>query len=411
MKILLVNKFHYIKGGSETYYFGLAQLLQSHGHKVIYFAMDDEKNVPCAQSSYFVRHIDFNASQSPVQMAKTGIKMLYSMEAKRKISKLIAHEHPDLVHINLFQSQLTGSILDAIKQFHLPVVYTVHDLKCVCPNYTMLAGGHACEKCLYGNFTWCIRNKCMKNSRAKSILAAVESMLYRWHHSYNKIDLFITPSLFYKKKLEEAGITKSPIIHMPNFLPDDIICSTDGTFEPYFLYFGRFSQEKGLLFLLECYAHERPDMPLYLVGTGPLQDTLQEYIRQHHLESSVFLMGFQQGEKLRSIVKHAKCVILPSQWYENGPYSVMEAMAFGRPVIVSRNGGLPEIVSPGKTGFVYEPDNQKELAHCMKQIAEMDSDTFADMSRQIVEMAKEQFSKEHYIRELLRLYQTLLDQV
>ncbi len=408
MKILLVNKFHYIKGGSERYYFGLAKLLQSHGHEVIFFAMEDEKNIPCKQASDFVRNIDYNAQHSLPEMITLGIRVIYSREAKEKINRLIARERPDLVHINLFQSQLTGSIIDAAKQFSLPIVYTVHDLKCVCPNYTMLEHGHPCEKCLHGNFLWCIRNNCMKDSRAKSTLAALESAFYRWRRFYEKIDLFLTPSLFFKNKLEEAKITRSPILHMANFLPDSIPCESDGTFKPYFLYFGRLSAEKGLLFLIDCYAMEPRSMPLYIVGTGPLKQRLQEQIRKKGLESQVILLGFREGKDLYSLVRHAKCVILPSQWYENGPYSVMEAMAFGRPVIVSRMGGLPEIVVPGETGFVYEADNPQQLIHDMRVIEAMDTDCFANMSHRIVETAKQRFSGEAYLSRLLTLYESLL---
>ena len=128
MKICLINKFHTVKGGSETYYFGLGELLQKQGHKVIYFSMKDEKNRPCDQQKYFVENVDFNAKMGKLQTVKTALKMLYSFEAKKKFEQLLRDEKPDIVHLNIFQSQLTGSIVDAAKKHNIPIVYTAHDL-------------------------------------------------------------------------------------------------------------------------------------------------------------------------------------------------------------------------------------------------------------------------------------------
>ena len=146
MKILLVNKFHYIKGGSETYYFGLGELLKEKGHEVIYFSMKDDRNFPCGQEGYFTEHVDFNGKMDKIRMLQTGMKILYSREAKKKISALIQKEKPDVVHLNLFQRQLTHSIIDAVTKYHIPIVYTAHDLNCICPNYMMLTHGNICAR-------------------------------------------------------------------------------------------------------------------------------------------------------------------------------------------------------------------------------------------------------------------------
>ena len=202
MKILLVNKYHYVKGGSETYYFGLADLLTKLGHEVIYFSMADSNNKPCEQEKYFVSNVDFNSNISTLQKVKAGFRVLYSFEAKKNISALIEQEHPDIVHINLVHRHITLSIVRAIKKYNIPIVFTIHDLNCVCPNHEMLVNGHVCEKCLHGRYSNCIKNKCVKGSTAKSTLAAIEATNYKRMKIYDDIDLYITPSYFYKKKLE-----------------------------------------------------------------------------------------------------------------------------------------------------------------------------------------------------------------
>ena len=208
MKILLVNKFHNVKGGSETYYFGLGELLKKAGHEVIYFSMKDEKNVPCREEKYFVENVDFNAPMGKVGLIKASLKMLYSFEAKKKFDKLLRGEKPDIIHLNIFQSQLTGSIVDVAKKHKIPIVYTAHDLKSVCPNYQMMDKGQVCEKCINGNYMNCFKSGCMKDSKLKSLLATMEAYVYKFKKTYEKIDLVITPSAFYKKKIDEARVMK-----------------------------------------------------------------------------------------------------------------------------------------------------------------------------------------------------------
>ena len=406
MKILLVNKFHYIKGGSETYYFGLGELLKKHGCDVVYFSMKDEKNYPCKQEKYFGNNVDFNAPMSKIQTAKTALKMLYSFEAKKKFEQLIIDEKPDIVHLNIFQSQLTGSIVDVAKKYHIPVVYTAHDLKSVCPNYQMLNHGEVCERCLKGDYINCFKTGCMKDSKAKSLLATMEAEVYKWKKTYQKMDLIITPSTFYKKKIQEAAIAKCPVIHMTNFLPEGTEYKNGSEQGEYFLYFGRLSREKGILTLIEAYAQAKVSKPLCIVGTGPVKKQIEQLIHKKKLENRVKLLGFKYGQELKDIVANALCVCLPSEWYENGPYSIMEAQAAGRPVIVSSNGGLPELVESGVSGYIVRPKDVDDLADklefCEKK---QDWDT-----AKIVWWAEKKYAPERYVEKLQKVYKKICNQ-
>lgn len=408
MKILLVNKYHYVKGGSETYHFGLAKLLESHGHEVIYFAMADEKNLPCKQEKYFVSNVDFNGDISKLQKIKAGFRVLYSFEAKKNISNLIEKERPDVVHINLVHRHITLSIVRAIKKYNIPIVFTIHDLNCVCPNHEMLSNGKICELCLNGKYINCIKNKCVKSSGAKSALAALEAFNYKRMGIYDDIDLFITPSEFYKKKLEESGIIHSKIIHMKNFLPIDTVYSCDNPDMGYLLYFGRISEEKGVLTLVKAVEKLKNSAPLYILGTGPVEDEIKSYIEEHNLNGKIKMLGFKSGDELKKYVSQAKCVILPSEWYENGPYAIMEAMSQGKPVIVSYCGGLPEIVEDGKTGFICKPFDSDDLSRCIDKICALSDDEYKVMSKNAVESALKNFNPDSYAQKLTSLYEDLI---
>lgn len=409
MKILLVNKYHYVKGGSETYYFGLAKLLQAHGHEVIYFAMADEKNIPCEQEKFFVSNVDFNGKTSKMQKVKAGFRVLYSFEAKKSISALIEQEHPDVVHINLVHRHITLSIVRAIRKYNIPIVLTVHDLNCVCPNHEMLSNGKVCELCLHGKYSNCIKNKCMKGSTVKSALAAIEAINYKRMKIYDDIDLFITPSEFYKKKFEESGIIHSEIKHMKNFLPVDTVYSYDNPDKGYLLYFGRISEEKGVLTLVKAVEKLVSEVPLYILGTGPVEDEVKAYIDEKNLGDRIKMLGFKSGGELKKYVAEAKCIILPSEWYENGPYAIMEAMSQGKPVIVSNYGGLPEIVEDGKTGFICKPFDSDDLKGCIEKVCALSPDKYRQMGINAVNAAKSDFDPEKYIEKLTQLYKRLID--
>lgn len=403
MKICLVNKFHYIKGGSETYYFALGELLEKNGHEVIYFSMKDEKNRSCVQEKYFVENIDFNATMSKLQTIKAALKMLYSFEAKNKFKQLIEDEKPDIIHLNIFQSQLTGSIVDIAEKYKVPIVYTAHDLKSICPNYQMMNHGELCERCIHGNYWNCFKTGCMKDSRAKSLLATMEALVYKWKKTYQKMGLIITPSAFYKRKIEEAGIAKCPVIHIPNFLPEGTEYHCENPSGDYFLYFGRLSREKGILTLVKAYAKAEVEKPLYIVGTGPAKERIKQLIAQEKLESRVKMLGFKTGQELKDIVENALCVCLTSEWYENGPYSIMEAQAVGKPVIVSDNGGLTELVENGITGYVVKSKNINDLAEKLKLV----NNSTLDCDK-ICNRASKQYNVEGYAKRIIKLYEDLV---
>ena len=400
MKICLVNKFHYIKGGSETYYFGLANLLRERGHEIIFFSMKDKKNVPCKQEKYFVDHIDFNRKMNLVKLIKTSLKMLYSIEARKKFEQLVLEERPDIIHLNIFQSQLTGSIVEVAKKYHLPVIYTAHDLKSICPNYQMLNRGKVCEKCLHGQYINCFRSGCMKNSKAKSLLASMESIVYKERNIYKKIDLVITPSVFYKKKIEESEVFDCEIVHIPNFLPEGTIYKNIRKGGDYFLYFGRLSKEKGLHILIKGYVKSGATKPLYIVGTGPEEDAVRKYITKYALNDKIKLLGFKSGDELRGLIGNAVCVCLLSTWYENGPYSIMEAQALGRPVLVSTLGGLPELVIDKANGRINNPNTTKKVAELLKYCENKEDWDY----EKIVDFAANKYNPAAYADKITSLY-------
>ena len=395
MKVLLVNKFHYKKGGSETYYFTVAEALKKQGHEVIFFSMKDEKNIPCEQEEYFVSNKAFNGGiKGKISMIKN---IAYSKETYKKIDALLEKEKPDLAILNLVHRQITCSIIDALKKHNVKIFWTMHDLITVCPNYTMLDNqGNICEKCLDGNFKHCLKGKCVKGSTLMSWLAMHEANVIKKKKWYNDVDLFICPSEFYKNKLEQANFTSSKIICMRNPLPLNTKYELNDRDEKYILYFGRLSKEKGVKNLIDSMKYL--DYKLKILGTGPIKEELEEYVKAENV-TNVELLGFKQGEELTNYIKNSRCVVLPSEWYENGPYSAMEAMALGKPLIVSNNGGLPELVENEKNGYIFK--TKEGLKECLNKIISIDTKTYKKMCEYSLEKAQEKFNCLSYITNLM----------
>lgn len=426
MKVLLVNKFHYRKGGSETYYFGVAEALRQLGHEVFFFAMEDEKNYPCDQAKYFVSHSDYSGKTSAIQKLKDGASLIYSFEAKKKFEALLEDVQPDVIHLNLVHRQLTFSILDApyLKTHRVPVVFTSHDYIMVCPCYTMVNGeGENCDECLKGNFGPCVRHRCVKDSKAKSLLAKAEADFLRWHKSYEKIDKFIAPSKFMRDKLVQGGIAADKIVYLQNFLTDSQVETCAKVFnpnkfddaDPYFIFFGRLSKEKGVLTLVRAFVAALDQLPsnwkLKLVGDGPQREEIEALIAQEGPEAKarIELLGYRSGEELQRLVAGARFSVMPSEWRENMPYSGMESLAAGTPIVGSDIGGIPELIVEGETGWLFPAGDEHALADALRSVAATSPDEYACMQASCCSFARERCDQGLYFMRLVDTYEKLIE--
>lgn len=402
MKILMVNKFHYLKGGSEKYYFELAELLREHGHEVAFFSMKDEKNIKTDCKEYFVEPIDLNTGSK-----LKALDVIYSKENKKKMEEALDEFKPDIVHLNNFQRQLSASIIDPIKKRNIPIVFTAHDLESICPNKTMLDSKFEnCTKCIKGNYINCIKNNCIKNSKLKSILGAIEAKYYRNKKIYTKeIDYIITPSNFYKEKMIEDGIPENKIKALHNFveLKDyDLELSDEG----YALYFGRLSKEKGILNLINAFTKLK-EGKLYIAGEGPEKETIEKIIKENNLEDRIKLLGFLNADQMKDTIRKCKFVVLPSIWYDNCPYSVMETLAIGKPVIGADIGGIPELVINNRSGFTYKYDDIEELSSKMEELFD-NKELVEKFGENAKKQAEDNYSKEYYYKEISKIYNHVL---
>lgn len=444
MRILLVNKYFYRKGGAETYFFALAEGLKALGHEVAFFSMKHPNNEPSRWSKYFVSEKDYVGEISAFKKVQEASTLIYSFEAKRKFEALLEEFKPDIIHMNNVHRQLTLSILDApyLKKHHVPVVYTAHDYILLCPAYTMVNGrGEVCDACLDRHFMHATKNICVKGSRAKSALATMEAEFLKFHHSYDKIDLIIAPSKFMKSKLDEGGFAGKTVA-MQNFLTDSQMAmgarvanthkleDTKAGARPYLLFFGRLSKEKGILTLVKAFLQAAglakgndtvrnddrgtrtlPDVwDLHIVGDGPERGAIEQLIASagQQAASRIHLLGYKSGEKLHREVGNARFTVLSSEWRENMPYSGLESLAAQTPIIGARIGGIPELVEEGKTGVTFESGDAVDLLNSMRKCSAVSASSYSSMQRFCREYVNARCLQNKYALTLIDLYERVI---
>jgi glycosyltransferase involved in cell wall biosynthesis len=375
MKILMVNKFHYARGGTERYCFDVTRLLHQEGHTVIPFSMAHERNLDSEYARYFVDEISLERStrrRRPLANLKAAGKAIYSPEAKRKLEWLIRDEKPNLAYLHNIHHQISLSILPLLKRHSIPIVWRLHDYSLFCPNSIFYSQGSVCELCGGGRYFHIVLRRCRRGSRAASLVACLASYLDGWLRLAGCVDLFIAPSQFLADKMVQHGLDPERLVVQPNFIPLDRFdanssAESPGQQEPnggdYLLFFGRLSSEKGVETLIKAMAR-LPNRKLLIVGEGPQRLDL-ENLALRVAGGRVRFTGYQPAEELMATLRRASLVVVPSEWYENCPYTILEAFAAGKPVVASRIGGIPELVKDGHDGLLFEPGNAMELADCI----------------------------------------------
>lgn len=398
MKILFANKFFFRNGGSEVVMFQERDFARHAGLEVVDFSMQDERNVDSEYAAYFVGRQDY---RNGGKLGKLGsaLALVHSREAVARIGSLIDASKPDLVHCHNIYHQLTPSIIGAAKARGLPVVLTLHDYKPVCPVYNRLRSGKPCSACLDGDFSQVLRNRCADGSLGKSALLYAEASVQRWIGSYEKVDRFLAPSRFMRDSALHR-FRPGQVELLYNGV-DTASIAADGQDDGYVLYLGRLSDEKGVETLLRAHAMANGRWPLMVAGTGPLMDDLRGRY------PGARFVGHLAGQALMQAIAQASTVVVPSEWFENCPMSVLEAMAFGKPVVGSRMGGIPELVDDGKTGLLFDAGNAAQLCDHLDELM-ANPDRRREMGRQARLRAEREFSLEKHNAGLLNIYESLL---
>jgi len=376
MRILLINTFHYSRGGASIHVLSLAKLLRERGHEVFHFAMQHPQSLPCPETERFwPSYIDYPKLLLR-GIFRGGLRVIrrtfYSKEAEHGMERLLEEIGPfDIAHIHNILHHLTPSVLKPLRKRNIPIVWTLHDYSLICPNTIFFNQHrqHLCSRCLKGGlrFIWAPIVRCKKSSFSASLIAALEAMRHRISEVKRIPDLYVSPSRFLIDKFTEGGFDRTKFDFLPNFGPvppefqarPEIPVAGDMP-NGYALYAGRLSLEKGLATLIKAWKGMSPEAILRIAGTGPLEENLKALADD---VSNIEFLGFVQPEALTELRRKARFAVVPSEWWENAPLTVLEAFNDGIPVLAANIGGIPEMVRPGETGELFDAGNAVELAH------------------------------------------------
>jgi len=392
MRIVLVNKYWYVRGGSERVLFITKQLLEQAGHKVEIFGMKHEKNI--FENEYFVENVDYKKMGLLEKIFHTS-DFIFNKEAKAKFKKLLADFQPDVVHFHNIYHQLSFSLVEAAEELHIPMVMTMHDYKMLSPNYNLFHHGKIDESCLGGNYYRCFLNNCMEN-RGESFLVTLEAYRRQTRKYQEKIAAYISPSTFLKNLCLKAGWKNDTVQVIPNPLETHEVQWQEGE---YIAYAGRLSPEKGVSVLLDA-AAKTPDISYKIAGTGPEEETLRNKAKKLALKNIEFV-GWLTETNMYNFLQQARLVIQPSLWYENYPYSILEAKALGKIVLGSRLGGIPELLSED---CLFRANQPSDLANLVKKWYHTPLATRQERGLELQKQVREINNPEIYLQKILDVY-------
>lgn len=390
MKILLSNKFYYPRGGDCICTISLEQLLKENGHETAVFAMQYPENLPTKWDKYFPNEVRFSPG---LGMVEAFLRPFGTKEVRKKFNQLLDDFQPDVVHLHNIHTQLSPVIAEIAHQRGIKVVWTLHDLKLLCPRYDCLRNGNqVCEECFH-NKKAVLTYNCMKNSKLASILAHREAMKWTQEKLEKYTDMFICPSQFMNNKMQQGGFNSDKLMTLCNFIDIEKTKRANYDKEDYYCYIGRLSHEKGVKTLIQA-ANQLP-YKLKIIGGGPLREELEAEVKHNNIE----FVGYKQWDEIKELVGKARFTVIPSECYENNPLSVIEAQCLGTPVLGANIGGIPELIEE-QTGMLFEPRNAEDLK---SKIGMMFSTNFDYKS--IAYTAQQRYTPEKYYNEIMKLYE------
>ncbi|MCX6780152.1 MAG: glycosyltransferase [Candidatus Magasanikbacteria bacterium] len=394
MKIVLVNKFWYSRGGAEKVAILTKELLEQAGHTVEVFGMRHPDNI--FDNKYFTDFIDYN-SASLWQKIKFGARAIYNKQAATNFEKLLQDFQPDVVHFHNIYHQLSCSIIAVAHRLKIKTVMTLHDYKLISPNYNLFHHGDVSQECIGGKYYRCLMHNCMEN-RSESVLATIEAYFVDLIGYKKMINKYLSPSEFLRTKFLSAGFEDKQIEVLPNPLRAGEFISQVAMGE-YVGYIGRLAPEKGLDYLLAA-AELLPEINFKIAGSGPSEKYLSNLIEKNKI-SNVEFVGQKHGADLQSFIMHSRIMVVPSVWHENAPMSVVEAKAHGKVVVAFAMGGISEIL-PAE--LLVKPKDVTELSQKIKTWFNSSSEKLSDMGQCLQLQAKQNNSPEIYLDRLLKVY-------
>lgn len=356
LKILIVHNYYKIPGGEDSVVLNEKNLLEKNGHKVILYSRNNSE----------IKNFSF------IRKLFLPFTAIYSFKTSREIKKIIKKEQIDIVHVHNTLSLVSPSVFYAAKKMKVPVVQTIHNFRMICPAATLYRDEHICEDCIKKGLKCAVKYKCYRNSKLQAMANVAILRVNRFFGIYKKINYICLTEFNKNKLLSYKKISKNQIFVKPNFV------GTDVSFIPYnqrdnqIIYVGRLDKLKGIEILFNAWLKINNDVNLVVCGSGPLEQWCTEFIENNKI-SNIKMLGFIDNEKAKKLIANSKALILPTQWYEGFPVTIVEAFSVGTPVLGSDIGNVGNLIKEGITGWKFKPDNADDLISAVNGMTDITS--------------------------------------
>lgn len=410
MKIALVHYRYFQGDGPERYLFNIKDILEKNGHLAVPFSIRNSRNEPSEYERYFLDDIDNEVyygegRMTPRKAVRMFSRMYWSPDARRRFAAFLDDVKPDVVYLLQYHNKISPSIIGEARKRGIPVVHRISDFQYMCPGALFFDGTSTCEDCLHGRSLNCIRKRCVHGSMMLSALKLGAKKFHDVIGVTRKIDAFVVPSEFTMGKLCEYGIEESRLHHIPTFCNTAPASVADMAYEPFFLYIGRISEQKGVPALVRAFAQTR--MPLKIIGTSAdgLEKRLKDQIagRDHNIE----FLGYKPFNEIKPLLSRCLATVMPVEGYDNFPNSVIESFSYGKPVIASALGSLLETVVDGETGYTFPAGDAAALAAAARRL--LDSPEEAErMGAEARRRAVDEYSPQRHYERLMSLFNSLI---
>ncbi|HVS40204.1 MAG TPA: glycosyltransferase [Gemmataceae bacterium] len=382
MKILLAHNYYQQPGGEDQCVAAEVALLESRGHEVLRYHLDNDAIVGMGRLELAARTV-------------------WSRSAYRELRELIRTQRPSIVHFHNTFPLISPAAYYAARAEGVPVVQTLHNFRLLCPNALFFRNGQVCEDCLGKAIPWPgVLHRCYRGSRTASAGVATLLTTHRALGTWRKtVDVYVALTAFSRRKFLEGGLPEDRVVVKSNFVhPDPGPGEGAGG---YGVFVGRLSAEKGVGTLLAAWKELGGRTPLKIVGDGPLAPLVREAATAG---AGIEWLGSKPLAEVYALIGEAQFLVLPSQCYENFPRVVVEAFAKGTPVIASRLGAMAEVVDHGRTGLHFEPGHPAALAAQIRRLVD-DSAEFRRMREAARREYEEKYTADSNYQTLLAIYE------
>ena len=358
--VLLVHDYYQVPGGEDVVVANEKHLLETHGHAAALYARRNEEI----------------SRMGALEKIRSALGMFFSIRTYREVRRSIRENRISLVHVPNTLPLIGPAVYYAALREGVPVVQTVHTFRLLCPNALFYRDGHICEDCTKKGLHCAVKHRCYRGSRLQTVLCVLSTRLHRALKTYSRLHYITLTDFNRQKLLALEQIPPENVSVKPNFVEPPETIVPYAVRENQVVYIGRLDALKGIRLEAWC----------------------REYLTREKLKQAE-LRGFVPNSAARALMGQSKALILPTQWYEGFPMTIVEAFSVATPVICSDLGNAGSLISDGVTGFKFPADSAEQLAQTLNRLQHAES-----VSEGALKTYQENFTAEANYRQLMAIY-------